>query len=454
MTQKVLILGVGKSGLAAARWALEEGRDVVIYAGKRNEKTEVAAAPFEQAGVEVHFDTEDVEGHFDLCVVSPGIPQTGAFYQSALAASDELISEPELAWRISPKDWIAITGTNGKTTTTSLATHLLNACGTPAFACGNIGESALDAARHRRPGEVLVVEMSSFQLASTAKFSPSVAVLLNITPDHVAWHGSLDAYRAAKLKIFENLEKGQCAIISEEVSGCADIVEGLRARGVRAVTLGEKRAADCGYLDGDGMLCLVDGAGNATRLCSADALKIKGAHNVENALAAACAVIDFGADAAAVAEALTTFSPLEHRIEPVATVGGVGFFNDSKATNVDATLKALTAFLGTPIVLLLGGHDKGTDLSELVKACEPACAQVICYGEAGERFAAAFEGASVPCERVGGMRDAFERACQIAQPGQDVVLSPACSSFDEFNSFEERGEVFKGYVADYARQGR
>ena len=447
--QSICILGLGLSGIAAARHALACGDEVTIYAGKKTEKTAAAAVEFERRGVPVHFDTEDVEGPFDLCVACPGIPATSAFYQSACAAAAELISEPEYAWRFSPEGWIAVTGTNGKTTTTSLVAHLLRESGQDVCLCGNTQDVTVTEACEQRGDAAIVAELSSFQLASTRRFAPRIAVLLNIASDHLAWHGSQEAYADAKLNIFANLAAGSVAVIVDTVPAAIEVVALLRSRGVRVLTVGERRMIDCAYADADGIMWYVDEDGERTRLGSVNELKIKGTHNVENALSAACAALAWGCPANAVSLALTTFAPLSHRIEPCGSVGEVSFFDDSKATNVDATLKALTAFPDGSVVLLLGGRDKGTDLSGLVSACARSCAAVVCYGEAGPRFFEAFSSAGIPREQASDMRTAFEAACRLARPGQSVLLSPACASFDEFTGFAQRGDVFKGLVAAY-----
>ena len=451
---RVLILGLGLSGIVAARQALAQGDAVTVYAGASSAATRDAAREFEQQGVPVLFDTEDVRGSYDLCVACPGIPATGAFYQSALAASAELISEPEFAWRLSPQGWLAVTGTNGKTTTTTLIAHLLRACGTPAALCGNTQATTVtDAVLRRTAGQAIVAELSSYQLASTRRFSPRVAVLLNITSDHLSWHGSQQAYAAAKCRVLANLGPGSCAVICAGVPGCEGLEAQLRSAGARVVAVGLPRARDCAYADAAGTLRYADSAGAVHALCGAGELRIKGTHNVENALAAAAAAIDFGCEPRAVGRALTTFEPLQHRIEPCGQAGGVAFYDDSKATNVDATLKALTAFAGQPVVLLVGGRDKGTELAPLVRACGGTCRAVVCYGEGGPRFFTAFEGSGVACVQAGKLAEAFQRALELACPGDAVLLSPACASFDEFTGFAQRGDVFKQLVAQAAGQG-
>ncbi len=442
----ILVLGLGKAGTAAARHALNAGDDVTVYAGKAADPASSQVIALQEAGAQVICGTEDVQGSYDLCVASPGISCNSAFYAAGKEHAAELVGECEYAFRLSPDNWIAITGTNGKTTTTALTAHLLNAAGCLAYPCGNIGDTCTASVDHRKPGETLVAEMSSYGLASTSRFAPKVAALLNITPDHLSWHGTHEAYAAAKLKIFANMTAGNTAVICDEVPACDELASSLQARGVRVVIVGADAGDNCAFADADGMLCVrLDG--KTVQLVKTSELKIKGPHNVKNALAAAACALAYGCSAAGVAAGLAGFTALEHRIEPVGTVAGVSFYNDSKGTNVDATLVALKAFEGHPIVLLAGGRDKGTDLSGLVEACTGPVRCVICYGEAAERFFEAFEAGSVAHERAAGMREAFARAVNIAQEGDVILLSPACASFDEFNSFEHRGEVFKELVA-------
>ena len=359
---------------------------------------------------------------------------------------------------------LGVTGTNGKTTTTALTCHLLREAGANAAAVGNIGETCIDAVAAGNT-DVYVAETSSYQLASTRLFAPDVAVVLNITPDHLSWHGSLEAYAAAKWKVLANLgASGGVAVLD----ACDDAVRAkireLRARGGvpfryipigGAAGLGADMRATCGAdaaaFRGAGGQLVVAWDGHVSDLVFVDDLQIKGGHNQQNALAAAACALVLGATDTAVGEGLLTFRPLEHRIEPAGLVNGVACYNDSKATNVDATLVALTAFLPTRPIVLLGGRDKGTDLAPLVAACEENARAVVCFGEARERFLAAFADSAVsPVLSAGTMEEALDAALSIAEDGDVVVLSPACASFDEFSCFEERGDVFKRLVADRA----
>lgn len=471
---RVLVLGLGKSGRAVADYLVAAGERVeslTVAAGARTASAEDAAASLASAGAAVLFDLDRIEGAFDLCIASPGIPEGSLLYRSAAQCSAEIIGEVEFAWRESAADsrWVAITGTNGKTTVTALVAHLLRAAGMNAKAVGNIGDTCLEAVAGGDT-DVYVAEVSSYQLASAVRFAPQVAVLLNITPDHLHWHGSLEAYRDAKLKILSNL-----AAVPESVAVLDAVNDVVRAEvrrlralepaqrgfsyvplGTSAGVRGDMRAA-CGsenaaFLGPDGWLHVAEGQHDRA-LVPAESLLIKGEHNVSNALAAAAAALALGADEASVAAGLRTFAPLEHRVEPCGSVRGAACYNDSKATNVDATLKALAAFPEARPIVLLGGDDKGTDLAPLVAAAHEHARAAVCFGTAGARFADAFAAASPEAPagfellRAGGLEAALDEALAVARAGDVVLLSPACASFDEFGSFEERGRAFKSLVA-------
>lgn len=490
---RVLVLGLGKSGRALVDYCIpligSRIDELIVAGGERTEAAWAFAQDRSAAGVRFVFDHERIEGSYDLCIASPGIPATSAFYRSAQSASVELISEIEFAWRESRCEdrWVAVTGTNGKTTTTALAAHLLSGAGMKAQAVGNIGEVAL-AAVARDAADIYVAETSSYQLASTTRFAPDVAVILNITPDHLDWHGGFEAYHAAKLKVLARLGQvpGACAVLDATDAVVRSTVRELRRlplqdRGFSYIPIGtasgirESMRDRCGsdnaaFLD-DAWLC-VDVNGRSYRLARADRLALKGDHNVANALAAASAALALGADGASLAEGLLSFQPLEHRIETCGTINGITFVNDSKGTNADAAIKAIEAFPSKGLVVLLGGHDKGTDLSVLVASARLHAKAVVCFGEAGARIASAFLGDSpaLPQEksasldvgasgldasgrtvvRAARLSDAFDKAVSLAVAGDVVLLSPACSSFDEFSCYEERGATFKALVASLA----
>ena len=468
---RVLVLGLGKSGKAATSYLCARIGDrvesVTVAAGDRTPDALAYAAEAEKTGAKVLFDCRTIEQDYDLCIASPGISQFSDFYRSAQAASAEIVSEVEFAWRESAAGsrWVAVTGTNGKTTTTSLIAHVLSCAGVDARAVGNIGDTCLEAVGGKG-ADVYVAETSSYQLASTVLFAPNVAVVLNITPDHLSWHRTFENYRDAKYKVLANLgaRTGGVAVLDATDPVVRGKVRELKAHagcegGIAYVPIGAKAGLSanmrgvCGsenaaYLDGETLVVALGETSH--RLVDAGDLMIKGMHNVSNSLAAASAALSLGVSAEAVREGLRTFAPLEHRIEPCGSIGGVDLYNDSKATNVDATLHALDAFGTVKPIVLLGGDDKGTDLDELVRAAERHCKAVVCFGAAAPRFSAAFSQASITVLDAPALEPALDAALGLATTGDAVVLSPACASFDEFDSFEHRGRVFKDLVAKRA----
>lgn len=483
---RVLILGLGKTGQAVLSYLASESsrvESITVAAEARSDAAEAFLSSLDcSCPVEALFGCESVSGSYDLCVASPGIPEWSALYRSARAASRELIGEVEFAWRESERSstWIAITGTNGKTTVTSLCAHILRTAGRNARAVGNIGDACLAAVlRAREEGtDVFVAETSSYQLASTVRFAPEVAVLLNITPDHLHWHGTMEAYRDAKFKLIDGISGNPdaCVVLDAvnpvvrqkarelrqlQAEGCAAAFIPIgSADGLRSDMRKRCGSQNAAFLDADGVL-RVAWQGVEHALCHCDELQIKGDHNISNALAAASAALAAGCSAEAVVEGLKSFAPLEHRMEPCGTVKGISCINDSKGTNVDATLKALGAYEGQGIGVLLGGEDKGTPLDELVSQTLKSARFAVLYGESLPRFEEAFKQAGCVFQdgtvlsdsvsftylRAAGMKEALDVALSMEPAPSVLLLSPACASFDEFSSFEERGRVFKELVA-------
>ncbi|MBQ9006260.1 MAG: UDP-N-acetylmuramoyl-L-alanine--D-glutamate ligase [Atopobiaceae bacterium] len=446
-----LVLGLGKTGADVARYLVGRSASVTLYGGLASKEGPLVEE-LRELGINVVLGTEDIEGAYDLAVVSPGISENSAFFANARSHATEVMGEPEFAWRQSPKNWVAITGTNGKTTTTALTTELLRAAGMDAEAVGNIGTLITGALEGRRAGQWFVAELSSYQLATTSQLHPRAACLLNVTPDHLSWHGSMEAYALAKEKVFANFGPEDLAVVSCEDEWCRAAIKRLEARGLSVChlsTSADPLTTNAAFAR-DGML-VVRLAGVEHELVGIDELFIKGEHNVQNSLAAASLALFVGADIEGVRAGLRAFKPLEHRIEPCGSIAGVSFVNDSKATNTDSVEKALTAFVPGSVVLLLGGKDKGTDLTSLMQAAATTCHAVVCFGAAGERMEeaahACLDAAGVTVARAGHLEDALDAGIALARPGDVVLLSPACASFDEFSSFEERGRVFKDLVA-------
>ena len=365
---------------------------------------------------------------------------------SARASGSHLISELEFAFERSSSPWVAITGTNGKTTTTHLVGHVLSSAGIVSFRVGNIGTPAIGVVEDADESTLVVAEASSFQLALSDTFHPRVAVLLNITPDHLDWHGSQAAYVSDKARIFDNMGEDDVAVVNVDDPGSAPFADEVAARGVRVMRVSLERPQPGGAYVADGVLFLEEASG-PKRLLEVEELGIRGQHNVSHALSAAAAAHAVGARPADIADGLRTFAPIEHRLQPVAEVAGVEYVNDSKATNVDAARTGLAAYADRPVILLLGGRAKGGSFEALADDAERVARAVVVFGEARAVLDDAFAGRDVPVTEAETLGDAVTAASRLAEAGDVVLLSPACASFDEFADYEERGRSFSAVVS-------
>jgi UDP-N-acetylmuramoylalanine--D-glutamate ligase len=337
LPHRILVLGLGRSGEAVARYLADarlagERVETAVLDESSDEALESCAEGLEALGVPVTLGATDVPGEWDLVVASPGIPPRSPLMIAARGLGVEVISELEFASRRSRAPFVAITGTNGKTTTTALVEHLLRDAGMAARAVGNIGSPAISAAATAGPATVLVAEVSSFQLALTREFHPRVAVLLNITPDHIDWHGSMEDYENDKARVFANMGVGDTAVIDVDDHGSAVWASRVEERGVRVVRVSRSVMHPGGATVVDGVLT-VDAPGCRHALVAAGELRIRGEHNVSNALAGAAAALAMGAEPEAVRRGLRSFEPIDHRLEPAGVVDGAEYYNDSKATN-------------------------------------------------------------------------------------------------------------------------
>jgi UDP-N-acetylmuramoylalanine--D-glutamate ligase len=444
-----LVVGLARSGQAAALALRARGERVIGFDRGRPRGLERLA----DAGVELRLEDGDlatVVSRAATVVKSPGVPPEAPVVELARHAGACVIGELELAWRLLANEFVAVTGTNGKTTTVELIGHIHRVAGAPVTVAGNVG-TALSALVGELDERVTVVcEASSFQLQDATRFAPEVAVLLNIAPDHLDRHGTLERYTQAKLRIFAHQRAQDTAVLPDDL----DI--GPIPGAARRVCFGEKPSAEESRAEesrADGRraeLALADGllSWHGEPLVHAHELGIPGRHNLQNAMAAAAACLVRGLDLAAVAEGLRTFPGVAHRLELVATHDGVCFVNDSKATNIASTLVALDALAGNQpdIHLILGGQGKGQDFAPLRGAVERCCRGVYLIGEDAERIAAALAAVEAPIESCETLERAVERARERARPGETVLLSPACASFDQFDDFEARGERFSEMV--------
>lgn len=430
--QRVIVIGLGASGAAAARALTTAGVKVRVTEAGRTPGLMASARELEALGVDVEIGGHDLD-HLDadLAVVSPGIPPTADIVQAIRRAGVPLISEVELAARAASCDLLAVTGTNGKTTTTSLLAAMLGAGGIASVAAGNIGRPLIEAIDDVPPSGAIAVEVSSFQLTTIETFHPKIAVVLNITEDHTDWHGSMDDYSAAKARITLNQTRDDELVLNATDERVSVLADQTTAR-VTTFSADPTIEADAHY-DGNALTWLGD------ELIPSEALSLSGRGGIEDALAAAAAALRYGIDRGAVVEALRAFRPLHHRVEVVATHRGITYIDDSKATNPHATLAALDGM--HDVVLIAGGRSKGIDLTVL-RGAVPRVTAVIALGEASDAIERLFDGL-VSVERASDMSDAVARASRHAVSGGSVLLSPACASLDMYASYAERGEDFQ-----------
>ncbi len=436
--REVAVLGLGRSGSAAVRLLRHHG--VPVYASDRSggEALEPVAADLRRLGADVDVGTHNLARieHAVRVIVSPGIPPEAPPLVAAREAGVPVSSEIDLAAEARPEQrTIVVTGTNGKTTTTALAAHLLEAGGLRATAAGNIGLPLSAVVLEEQPYDWVAVEISSFQLHDTTQFVPTVGVLTNLSPDHLDRYASLAEYYADKALLFRNARPESTWVLNAddaEVMGLAWDVAGTRR------TFSVRERADAWY-DRDKQELVLHGE----PLLPRGHLQLLGDHNVANALAASLAVATAGVAPAAIARGLGTFRALSHRLEPVREVSGVLWINDSKATNVASTRVALEA-MDRPFVVLLGGRHKGEPYTALLDGLT-RCRAVVAFGEARAMVEHDLAG-SIPVSGAGAFDEVMAEARRLARPGDAVLLSPACSSFDMFRNYEERGTTFRRLV--------
>jgi UDP-N-acetylmuramoylalanine--D-glutamate ligase len=393
-----------------------------------------AAGRLREAGVEVRLDASgvDLAARARTLIKSPGVPEDAPAVRAARARGAVVLGELELAWRLIPNQFVAVTGTNGKTTTTEWIGHVHREAGLPVAVAGNVGTAASSLIDHLEPDVTVVCEASSFQLEDTIAFSPEAAVLLNLSPDHLDRHGTYEAYVAAKLRVFANQSNDDVAVAPadlpvEDLGGCA-------RRVLFGAGPGPELSERAGYLWWD-----------ERPILRIDEIALPGEHNVQNAMASAAVCLARGVDPEAVAAGLRTFAGVRHRLEPVAVQDGVAWVNDSKATNVASTLVALRSFPGG-VHLIAGGRGKQQDFSPLAPLVADRCRAVYLIGEAAADLAVALEPTGIPLRQAGDLEHAVALARAAARSGEVVLLSPACASFDQYPDFEARGDHFRTLV--------
>lgn len=447
--EKVLVLGLGRSGISAAEYLAKRKASVILSESAEADESRLKQANhLKSLGVEVELGghTENSCNFAELVVVSPGISPTSDIVNKLAGQGKDIICDVELAFRESKVPLIGITGTNGKSTTTALVSHILATAGFKAPACGNFGVPVLSVLEDKP--DFLVTEISSYQLHYCNTLSPYVAVWTNLTPDHIEWHGNLASYTAAKEKLFAKQEVNQYAVLNQD-----DPIVGefLPRSEIFPFSVGSELddAVQGAFMQYDFLVYRVNG--KTQILCHKEDLKIIGKHNLENALAAVSVAAVLNIPGEKIVEGLKTFPGLEHRLEYVDSVDGVKYYNDSKGTNPNSTIKALEAFGTQKVVLIAGGKDKHTALEDLVSCIAEHASDVILIGEAKERFKTALSAAGYKNVKIAqSMEEAVELASGLGRG--PVVLSPACASFDMFRDFEDRGRVFKNLVRSRAER--
>ena len=443
--KRALVVGLGKSGVASALFMKAQGARVTVSDTKSGDelRNEIPVLLDHGITVETGGHGERTFHGQDLIVVSPGVPVDAPPLVQARSLGETVIGEIELAAQFLPGPIVAITGSNGKTTTTTLSGEIMTAAGLPTLVGGNIGTPAISLAERAKPDTVIVLEISSFQLETIQTFRPKIAVVLNVTPDHLDRHRTFEIYTEAKARIFENQQGSDFAVLNADDPTC--VAMGLRTR-AQVFWFSRQKEVEVGAWIRDGNIVFRDSKGQR-EILQVSEIPLKGAHNLENVLAAVSASVLMGCPSGKIRQAVHDFKAVEHRLEFVATIHGVDYYNDSKATNVDATIKALESFPAN-IHLILGGKDKGSDYTVLNELIGQRVKRVYTIGAAAAKIESQVKGAEIVHAET--LENAIRQAHAAAESGDVVLLAPACASFDQFKSYEHRGEVFKETVSGLA----
>lgn len=450
--QRYLVFGAGRSGRAAARLLRVRGKDVILYDEAPEERLAEARALAEEIGAEFLTDPAALlERFYQVIILSPGIPETHPVVYGAEQQGVLVRSELELGFQCCPAPVVGITGTNGKTTVTYMLEHLLREAGRPALMAGNVGRPLSDAAMDpamEQPGALAVCEVSSFQLETIEAFQPEVAAVLNLTPDHMDRYGSMEQYLEAKRRITENQTQHQHLVLNEDDRLTRSIVSrSLAQPWFFSLRRAVRRGA---WLENGRLMLRTRSTAEPLEVMPREALPLPGLHNVANALAALCLGAACGLEPAQMAEALGRFQAVPHRIEFVGAANGVRWYNDSKATNLASMRRAIESF-DEPLGLIVGGRDKGAPWQPLAPLVRSRVRVLVALGEAAEIALEAWGGEVETALRAGDMAEAVALLREQVRPGEVALLSPACSSFDQYDSFEERGEDFRRLVREFAQ---
>lgn len=443
--KRVLVVGLGKSGVASALFLASRGAKVTVSDAKSEDqlRNEIPSLLDRGITVETGKHGERTFRDQDLIVVSPGVPGNVDPLQHARRLGIPVIGEIELTARFLEGHVVAITGSNGKTTTTTLTGEVIASGGRKTLVGGNIGTPAITFVEQSSPDTWVVLEISSFQLESIETFRPHISAILNVTPDHLDRHGSMENYIAAKKRIFENQSADDYAVLNADSEICRGLADGLKPQ---VLWISRQNPVERGAFAQGGAIVYRDR--EEVEIMPVSEIALKGAHNVENVLAAVAVGMAAGVEPSAIRRAVKDFRAVEHRLEYVATLRGVQYYNDSKATNVDSTIKALESFPAN-IHLILGGKDKDSDYSLLKPLIAERAKRVYTIGAAAAKIESQI-GNAVPVINAQTLESAVRKAADLATEGDVVLLSPACASFDQFPNYEHRGRVFKELVQSLA----
>ncbi|MBP6491510.1 MAG: UDP-N-acetylmuramoyl-L-alanine--D-glutamate ligase [Clostridia bacterium] len=445
--KRILVVGMGKSGIAATQALLKIGAIVSVYDRKEEDNIDPQLVQFlRNKNVTCYFGEEpDNTGELDMVVISPGVPLDTGFVQKAQDSGAEVIGELEIAYRVGKGKYIAITGTNGKTTTTTLVGEIFKNSGRKTYVVGNVGVAVISKALCTTEEDWLVTETSSFQLETTKKFRPEVSALLNITPDHMDRHKTIENYAQAKAMIFKNQDDSQYFVVNYDDAESWKLVKQCNAK---IIPFSRKEVLELGCFVVDGGIVIKNEEGQCIDICGSDELKIPGAHNLENALAAAAIGYFAGISPEVISKTLREFEGVEHRLEFSGEVDGIRFVNDSKGTNPDASIKAIEA-MKSGIVLIAGGYDKGSEYDEFINAFQGKVKHMILIGKTAPKIKeTALRLGFTDITMAKDMEECVRLGYKIAKPGDTVLLSPACASWDMYTCFEQRGEHFKACVRE------
>lgn len=442
MKEKVLVIGLGKSGMAAINFLLEKGYSVIANDLKEESALQDAVKQYQEKDVHFVLGRHDVRlfDEVSKVILSPGVPSEHPVIKQAVSRG-LVISEVELAYQHYPHNWVCITGTDGKSTTTSLIGHIVKTSGQQVVVAGNIGQPLTDAVLKAKNGSIIVAELSSFQLENIIRLKPKIGLILNIAEDHLDRYSNMEEYISAKLNIFRNQTAEDYAVLNSHNELLMKKTEQLK---IKAKKLFFNLYADTdGAVYKNNSFCYNE-KGKVEVVCPDGIQKIKGSHNKENILAAIAAAKILHIDNQIIAGAIETFSGLPHRMEYVRNLNNVSFYNDSKATTISAVYKGLEGF--NNIILIMGGRDKGLDFTQLNDIIRAKVKHLLLVGEARDKISRSIDFPDNRKYFFDDFTDSVNKAYELSEPGDNVILSPGCTSYDMFNNFEERGEKFKEIV--------